>query len=421
MSRRAGLGREVSDDELFGEITPVRSRSNANKRTVPAPASLPTSYSSRPILTNASSNVNPNLSRNCTPTPTSTCHTVPVSMRRARGPSMQLNTISAGQVARQITPSTPKSTPVPTTARLAGNKRPRHSRSYPNAKASVSVSPRHSSREEHKEEEEPERTEASEKGIPTWQLRRLKYLSSSSIHAQPLPQIQEQVNEFASPHCLSLGGHVHVPSLSNLCALQIRANAQAGKLTYKTLPNEFVLCDAYLFQILCWPGLSARILSRLEFKDVRLGVIECLWAYFVHKHYQIERLPDEFESWRAVHEHKEMSLRESVQKLQILNTVGSKHAFVNSAANSNKNGTLTSRDRDSGNCNVNISVGNVQRPRTIKIDNRIRYHRTQRTFPSSSSSASSSAFYNTATNVVQRTESILQRLRHTHRNKRRRR
>lgn len=97
-----------------------------------------------------------------------------------------------------------------------------------------------------------------------------------------------------------------MPSLNILWATRIGANALAGNITYKTLHNEFMLCYAYLFQILFWKGLSAPIPSRPKFKDVRLVIMECLSAYYVQKQCQIEQITHEPGSWRAVHEHKEM-------------------------------------------------------------------------------------------------------------------
>lgn len=47
LSRQAELETLVSDYELFGDMTPVRSRSNPKKETLVAPASLPGTYSGR--------------------------------------------------------------------------------------------------------------------------------------------------------------------------------------------------------------------------------------------------------------------------------------------------------------------------------------------------------------------------------------
>lgn len=319
-------------------------------------------------------------------------------------------------------PSTPRTVP------LTGNKRPRpRPDSVPSAHREREIR-----RDDVKEEEEEDREEASKQGIQTWELRRIKYLppaGSSGLdidtRTSDLKTICDHVNQFASPHKASLGEGA--PSLSQLCASQIRTYAQAGKLTYKTMPNEMVLCDAYLFQILSWPGLSARMLERLECKGERLGIIECLWAYYTNKQYHVEQLPSEFESWRALHEHKEQakrkSLRESVQRLHLLNSnpnsLNISSSLRKGAAGGmviSKNG-MNSNDGNGRNSAIsNMRNMNDNRPRTMKRDNRIRYHRTSR-FGSSSTSSSSAAFYNTSTHRVE--ESVIQRLRRNSKRRRR--
>lgn len=127
-------------------------------------------------------------------------------------------------------------------------------------------------------------------------------------------EITSKVIEFSSPQRLQVN---EAPSLTQLCTQRIRLDAHAGKITHATIPEQ--LCDSYLYQILSWPGLSVRILNRLqgetETENQRRFVLESLWAYFINKHFQIDCLPDHLHSWKCIHDERERCLRLSVQRM----------------------------------------------------------------------------------------------------------